>query len=291
MSGLFTFLSWASSSSYLSYARFIRLSVSSVEPELLSWMNWANGLSFSCRLGGRLCCSKKKKTEPRVISGRTKRRVLFFLPPMQGEETNIGYFNRMKLKRCQGRRPYRTLQGSWEQIKGLWRDNSEIVLLRCSHHFHHETGCRCHSICHRYSFYSLNAEKFDWVYWKMNKWPHTLIHSGTLCIQRRVTKFPCFTALFSELYSESALSFSFLALFFFAVQLALVSGDNHPHLVSERLFFAKNKAFPYLRRALAHPRRALAIHWDTAATCPVVIFVVVAAKQRSPKISVACVRG
>ena len=70
-----------------------------------------------------------------------------------------------------------------------------------------------------------------------------------------------------------------------------VHDHNHPYLVSERLFLAENKAFPYLRRALAHPRRALAILWDAAATWPVVIFMVVAAKQRSPKISVACVLG
>ena len=91
--------------------------------------------------------------------------------------------------------------------------------------------------------------------------------------------------------SISTLSFSFLALFSSYAVSSCVYEYNHPYIVFERLFLAENKAFPYLRRALAHPRRALAILWDAAATWPVVIFVVVAAKQRSPKMSVACVRG
>ena len=94
--------------------------------------------------------------------------------------------------------------------------------------------------------------------------------------------------------SISRLSFSFLALFCCYAVSFCVYDHNHPYLVSERLFLAENEAFPYLRRALAHLRRALAILWDAAATWPVVIFdqfVVVAAKQRSPKMSVACVQG
>ena len=59
--------------------------------------------------------------------------------------------------------------------------------------------------------------------------------------------------------SISTLSFSFLALFFCYAVSSCVLCHNHPYLVSERLFLAENKAFPYLRRALAHPRRALAI--------------------------------
>ena len=91
--------------------------------------------------------------------------------------------------------------------------------------------------------------------------------------------------------SISTLFFSFLALFFCYAVSSCVYDHNHPYLVSERLFLAENKAFPYLRRALAHPRRALAILWDAAATWPVVIFVVVATKQRSPKMSAACIQG
>ena len=84
--------------------------------------------------------------------------------------------------------------------------------------------------------------------------------------------------------SISRLSFSFLALFFCYAVSSCVYDHNHPYLVSERLCLAENEAFPYLRRALA-------ILWDAAATWPVVIFVVVAAKQRSPKMSIACVHG
>ena len=59
--------------------------------------------------------------------------------------------------------------------------------------------------------------------------------------------------------SISRLSFSFLALFFCYAVSSCVYDHNHPYLVSERLFLAENEAFPYLRRALAHLRRALAI--------------------------------
>ena len=50
----------------------------------------------------------------------------------------------------------------------------------------------------------------------------------------------------------------FGALFCCAVS-SCVYDHNHPYFVSERLFLAENKAFLYLRRALAHPRRALTI--------------------------------
>ena len=66
-----------------------------------------------------------------------------------------------------------------------------------------------------------------------------------------------------------------------------VYDHSHPYLVSERLFLAENKAFPYPRRVRAHPRRVRAILWDAAATCSVVIFMVVAAKKRSPNLSVS----
>ena len=53
---------------------------------------------------------------------------------------------------------------------------------------------------------------------------------------------------------------------------------SHPYFVSECLFLAENKAFPY-------PRRVRAILWVAAATCYVGIFVVVAAKKRSPNLA------
>ena len=121
----------------------------------------------------------------------------------------------------------------------------------------------------------------------LHKKTDTLFHSGTLCIQRKVKKFPCFWCLVFGAQFQHFLSAFWRSFFCYAVSSCVYDHD-HPHLVSERIFLAENKAFPYLRRALAHPRRALAILWDAAATWPVVMFVVVAAKQRSPKISVAC---
>ena len=88
-------------------------------------------------------------------------------------------------------------------------------------------------------------------------------------------------------HSISTLSGSFLAIFFCRAVSSCVYDHNHPYLVSERLFLAENKAFPYPRRAGAHPRRAGAILWDAAATWPVVIFVAVAPKQRSQKLSMS----
>ena len=87
--------------------------------------------------------------------------------------------------------------------------------------------------------------------------------------------------------SISTLSGSFLAIFFCCAVTSCAYDHNHPYLVFERLFLAENKAFPYPRRAGAHPRRAGAILWDAAATSPVVVFVAVAPKQRSQKMSVS----
>ena len=89
-------------------------------------------------------------------------------------------------------------------------------------------------------------------------WYATMIHSGTLCIQRKVTKFPCFGGLVFRAQFQHFLS-AFWRSFFSCAVSSCVYEYNHPYLVSERLFLAENKALPYLRRALAHPRRALAI--------------------------------
>ena len=49
----------------------------------------------------------------------------------------------------------------------------------------------------------------------------TMIHSGTLCIQRKVTKFPCFGGLVFRAQFQEFLSAFWRS--FFAMQLALVS--------------------------------------------------------------------
>ena len=86
--------------------------------------------------------------------------------------------------------------------------------------------------------------------------------------------------------SISTFSGIFCRFFCYAVSSS-VYDHSHPYLVSECLFLAENKAFPYLRRVRAQPRRVRAILWDAAVTCSVVIFVVVAAKKRSPNSSVS----
>ena len=78
----------------------------------------------------------------------------------------------------------------------------------------------------------------------------------------------------------------FAHIFCYAVR-SCVYDHSHPYLVSECLFLAENKAFPYPRRLRAHPRRLRAILWDAAATCSVVFFVVVAEKKRSRNLSVS----
>ena len=50
---------------------------------------------------------------------------------------------------------------------------------------------------------------------------NTMIHSGTLCIQRKVTKFPCFGGLVFRAQFQDFLSAFWRS--FFAMQLALVS--------------------------------------------------------------------
>ena len=112
-----------------------------------------------------------------------------------------------------------------------------------------------------------------------------MIQCSTLCTQRKVTKFPCFWCLVFGAQFQHFLEF-FCPFFCYAVS-SCVYDHSHPYLVSECLFLAENKAFPYPRRLRAHPRRLRAILSDAAATCSVVIFVVVAEKKRSPNLSVS----
>ena len=83
----------------------------------------------------------------------------------------------------------------------------------------------------------------------------------------------------------------FFAHFFCYAVSSCVYDHSHPYLVSECLFLAENKTFPYPRRLRAHPRRLRAILWDAAATCSVAIFVVVAEKKRSRNLSVSWLYG
>ena len=80
---------------------------------------------------------------------------------------------------------------------------------------------------------------------------YTVIHSSTLGIQRKVTKLPCFWCLVFRTQFQHFLG-GFLAIFFYCAVSSCVYDHNHPHLVSERLFLAESKTFPYPRRARAH---------------------------------------
>ena len=91
---------------------------------------------------------------------------------------------------------------------------------------------------------------------------------------------PCFRGSISTFLE-------FFCPFFCYAVSSCVYDHSHPYLVSECLFLAENKAFPYPWGLRAHPRRLRAILWDAAATCSVVIFVVVAEKKRSPNLSVS----
>ena len=113
------------------------------------------------------------------------------------------------------------------------------------------------------------------------------IHSGSTlaplaCKGDGITMFlvPCLQD------SVSTLSGSFFAIFLCRAVSSCVYNQNHRYLVSERHFLAENKDSPYPQRAGAHLWRAWAILWDAAANYPAVIFVAVAPKQRSPKLSV-----
>ena len=81
---------------------------------------------------------------------------------------------------------------------------------------------------------------------------NTVIQCSTLCTQRKVMKFPCFWCLVFGAQFQQFLEL-FLPIFFCYAVSSCVYDHNHPYLVSECLFLAENKAFPYPRRVRAHP--------------------------------------
>ena len=129
---VYKFLSWASSPSHLSCSP---LAFGFIGWTRVSHGCWANGLSLSCRRRGRWCYSTKKKRKeknrtrkPRAPSHIwTDEETDVFLSLMQGDETTIGYFNRMNLKRCRGRRPWRKSPGSWEQRAPAWQQSNSTA--------------------------------------------------------------------------------------------------------------------------------------------------------------------
>ena len=124
--------SWASSPSCLSCSRFAF--------GFIGWTRVSHGwwarrfVSLSLADIGVVCVAPKKKARaPGCIW--TDEETGAFLSFMQGDETTIGYFNRMKLKfkkkkekkRCRGRRPWRKSSGSWEQRASAWQQSTATV--------------------------------------------------------------------------------------------------------------------------------------------------------------------
>ena len=125
------------------------------------------------------------------------------------------------------------------------------------------------------------ADSFEPAEWSEPQW----FSVAPFAHKRKMTKFPFFWCLVFGAQFQHFLEF-FCPFFCFAAS-SCVYEHSHPYPVSECLFLAENKAFPYPRRVRAHPRRVRTLLWDVAATCSVVIFVVVAAKKRSPNLSVS----
>ena len=70
----------------------------------------------------------------------------------------------------------------------------------------------------------------------------TMIHSGTLCIQRKVTKLPCFGGLVFRAQFQHFLS-AFRRSFFCCAVSSCVYDHNHPYPVSERLSLQRTRLF------------------------------------------------
>ena len=104
--------SWASSMSF--FRVLVSLSVSSAEPELVM-ADVEPTVFFSP--ADIFCVAQKKKKRRAPSHIWTDEETGVFLSLMQGDETTIGYFNRMKLKSCRGRR-------AWPEITRLMRGNA-----------------------------------------------------------------------------------------------------------------------------------------------------------------------
>ena len=97
-----------------------------------------------------------------------------FLSLMQGDKTTIGYFNWMKLKKKRKKRKkdYGEDEGHWENRRAHERASIGETAVAIFHHGYSRRVAGVIRLCHRYSFYSFNAEKFNSFYSKINEWPH-----------------------------------------------------------------------------------------------------------------------
>ena len=115
-----------------------------------------------------ICVAPKKKVSaPSHIW--TDKETGVFLSLMQGDETTIGYFNRMKQKRFSQKKMPRTK--AMEEIVGLMRAKG-YGFFAIFHHAYSRRVTGVIRLCHPYLFYSFKAEKFNSFYSKNNEWPH-----------------------------------------------------------------------------------------------------------------------
>ena len=129
---------------------------------------WADGFSLSCWHRRRLCCSKRECESPESYLDKETG---VFLSLMQGDETTIGYFHRMieaKKKNAEDE------DGGcmWLPLKS--RCCGFVAIF---HHGYSERVAGVIRLCHCYSFYSFNAEKFNSFYSIINEWPHWVDHN------------------------------------------------------------------------------------------------------------------
>ena len=135
----------------------------SAEPEIVMDVEPARSLSLSLSPANvDVVCVTAPGEKARAPSHTwTDEETGFFLSLMQGDEMTIGYFNRIKLKKMPR---MRTL---WLPLKS--RCCGFVAI------FHHGYSRRVAGVirlCHRYSFHSFNAEKFNSFYSIINEWPH-----------------------------------------------------------------------------------------------------------------------
>ena len=156
--GLFKFFSWASSS----FCDLVLLSV--------CWTRgshhgcWANGFSLSS-LGVVVVCVAPREKARALSHIWTDEEAGVFLFLMQGDETTIGDFNRKDAK---------------DEFEGggcgcRW-NRAAAASSPFFYHGYSRGVAGVIQLCHRYSFYSFNAEKFNSFYSIINEWPHCWTH-------------------------------------------------------------------------------------------------------------------
>ena len=142
-----------------------------------------------------VCVAPKKKARASPGLYLYRRGDGCFLSLMQCDETTIGYFNRMKLKNTKiiikkdaGN------EGHWGNRRAHERASIGETAVAIFHHGYSRRVAGVIRFCHRYSFYSFNAEKFNSFYSKINEWPQ--------CVKCGSSK----VSIISDQYSHGSIS-------------------------------------------------------------------------------------